>query len=71
MVKVSSATGPQDERKIIKVGLIQTDLSADIADNVRRAESKKHRDTVLKSSAYQNFTEHDIFPKKKSKTLAT
>ena len=52
MVKVSSATGPQDERKIIKVGLIQTDLSADIADNVRRAverveEASRHGAQII------------------------
>ncbi|MGA2680868.1 MAG: carbon-nitrogen hydrolase [Candidatus Bathyarchaeia archaeon] len=39
MVKASSASKPQDA-KIVKVGLIQTALSSDIADNMRRTVEK-------------------------------
>ena len=40
MVTVSSASDTQDERKIVNVGLIQTALSADITDNIRRTVDK-------------------------------
>ncbi|MGA2524224.1 MAG: carbon-nitrogen hydrolase [Candidatus Bathyarchaeia archaeon] len=40
MVTVSSASDTKDQRKIVNVGLIQTALSADITDNIRRTVDK-------------------------------
>ncbi len=36
MVTASSASQPQDARKIVKVGLVQTSVSDDVADNMRK-----------------------------------
>ena len=40
VVSISSASHPQDEKKIIKVGLVQTAVSEKIADNMRKTTER-------------------------------
>ena len=72
-VSVSSASNIQDERKIVNVGLIQTALSTDIADNIRRTvdrveeASKKGAQIICLPELYRTW----YFPQEEKQDVSS